>query len=110
MFQLDDGCPPPRPSTFLLLSSLRRGALPGQVKPQAHSPAVVAHSPAVVAPTGTTQGMSVILTGLQLPHTPRLPPPAPAGTRALWIPASSWHGDRSQKAAAATVLTRLLFP
>lgn len=50
-----------------------------------------------VAPTGTTQGMPVIL--------PPSPPPhasdallAPASTWALWIPATSWqdYGIRRQ--------------
>ena len=64
-------------------------------------------TPAAVAPTGTTQGMSVILQHPRPlhPHMPRLLLLAPAGTLALWISANSWQDYRSQKAAAGVVLT-----
>lgn len=65
--------------------------------------------PAVVAPTGTTQGMSLILQHPP-PHMPRLPLLGPAGTLALWISANSWQDYRSQKAAAGVVLTASSLP
>lgn len=83
----------PFPALPSPLSSLRREALPGQVKSRSASRSA----------TGTTQGRSVLLPH---PHTPRCPQPGPAGTRALWIPAAA---AGLQKSVAAIVLTRLLF-